>query len=194
MVRRRRMVRSFSTRPVPAGVLDQVLANAQRAPSAGFTQGWAFVVLEGAGTEAFWRHVAEPAWRAEPTWAGMLRAPVIVLPLSSEQAYRDRYAEPDKAGVTTDWPVPYWDVDTGMASLLMLLTAVDQGLGACFVRIGRGEAGLVAELEIPATYRPIGAIALGFADGQDHPSSSLSRGRRPEAEVVHRGKWQAGSR
>jgi nitroreductase len=188
------MVRSFSTMPVPPDVVDRVLANAQRAPSAGFTQGWAFVVLEGDGTDVFWRHVAEPTWRASPTWAGLLRAPVIILPLSSEQAYRDRYAEPDKADVTTDWPVPYWDVDTGMAALLMLLTAVDGGLGASFIRIGRGQAGLVAALGIPATYRPIGAIALGFADGQDRPSSSLSRGRRPAAEVVHRGRWQAGSR
>jgi hypothetical protein len=34
------------------------------------------------------------------------------------------------------WPVPYWDIDAGMAALLMLLTAVD-GLGACFFGVNR---------------------------------------------------------
>ena len=65
----------------------------------------------------------------------MRRAPLLIVPLSNKAAYLDRYAEPDKGWTDRDearWPVPYWDVDAGMASLLMLLTAVDEGLGACF--------------------------------------------------------------
>ena len=58
--------------------------------------------------------------------------------MSNKSAYLDRYAEPDKGWTDRDecrWPVPYWDVDAGMAALLMLLTAVDEGLGACFFGI-----------------------------------------------------------
>ena len=47
VVRKRKMVRSFEDRPIPPDVLDRILANALHAPSAGFSQGWAFVVLEG---------------------------------------------------------------------------------------------------------------------------------------------------
>ena len=65
----------------------------------------------------------------------MSRAPVVIVALSCKAAYLDRYAEPDKGWTDRDetrWPAPYWDIDTGMAALLVLLTAVDEGLGACF--------------------------------------------------------------
>jgi len=32
-------------------------------------------------------------------------------------------------------PAPYWFFDLGMASLLILLTSVDEGLDSCFVGI-----------------------------------------------------------
>ena len=47
VVRRRRMVRDYAPdRPVPAEVRERLLEHAIRAPSAGFSQGWAFLVLE----------------------------------------------------------------------------------------------------------------------------------------------------
>ena len=56
VVRRRRMVRNYDPdRPVPAEVIDQLLDYAIRAPSAGFSQGWGFLVLtEPADRERFW--------------------------------------------------------------------------------------------------------------------------------------------
>jgi nitroreductase len=194
VVRRRKMVRSFERRPVPPEVVERILHNASRAPSAGFSQGWAFLALEGDQTDRFWAHVADPAWHNSPNWPHLMAAPLIVLPLSSKQAYLDRYAEPDKfaAGLTTEasWAAPYWDIDVGMATLLMLLTAVDAGLGALFFGVYRNVPELLAELGVPPTYRPIGAVAIGYPDGQDRPSPSLARGWRPEAQVIHRGRWQ----
>src|SRR6266852_9684597 len=94
VVRKRRMVRSFEGRALPREVLDRILANATRAPSAGFSQGWAFLVLEGPEqTGKFWS-VAFPEARDSP-WPGVYRAPVIIVALSCAQAYLDRYAEPD---------------------------------------------------------------------------------------------------
>src|SRR5689334_14417433 len=62
VVRRRRMVRRFDPdRPVASDVLDEVLYAAQRAPSAGFSQGWDFVVLaEGADRRRFWEASRDP--------------------------------------------------------------------------------------------------------------------------------------
>ena len=65
-----------------------------------------------------------------------MRAPVIAVTLSCKRAYLDRYAREDKGWTDRDearWPVPYWHVDTGMVALLMLLAAVDEGLGALFM-------------------------------------------------------------
>ncbi|HEX9546178.1 MAG TPA: nitroreductase family protein [Acidimicrobiales bacterium] len=192
VISRRKMCRSFADRPVPGHLLDRVVNNGSRAPSAGFTQGWAFVVLEGRDqTDLFWSLASEPEWRAQPDWPGLLRAPVIVLPFAHKQAYLDRYAEPDKAstGMSDEhrWPVPYWLVDTSFAVMAILLTAVDAGLGALFFGLDHGEAELLTALRVPSSYKPIGAIALGYPDGNDRPSPSLARGHR--ADVIHRGHW-----
>ena len=47
VVRKRHMVRDYDPdRPVPPEVRERLLEHATRAPSAGFSQGWAFLVLE----------------------------------------------------------------------------------------------------------------------------------------------------
>lgn len=193
MVRRRKMVRSFSTEPVPPEVVDRILATGLRAPSAGFSQGWAFVVLVGPEeTGRFWEAISDEEWRASTYRPGLLRAPVVIVPLTDEATYRARYAEPDKArhGLAEDvWPVPYWLVDTSFATMLMLLAAVDEGLGALFTGLNHRDDALAAALGIPPAYRPIGAVVLGWPDGEDPPSLSLKRGHRPLDDVVHRGVW-----
>lgn len=194
VVRLRRMCRSFEDRPVPPAIVNRILARARKAPSAGFSQGWAFVVLEGAEqTTRFWELTSEPEWRANPNWPGLLRAPVIIVPLTHEQAYRDRYSEPDKGSIPPDqqvWPVPYWLVDTAFATMLLLLSAVDEELGALFFDISHGRRQeLLIALGVPPGYEPIGAVAIGYPDGNDRPSPSLARGHRPVDDVVHRGYW-----
>lgn len=189
VVDRRRMVRSFAEDPVPEEILARILANAQRAPSAGFSQGWAFVVLVGrAETAPFWEAVSDAEWRAAPNWPGLLRAPVIVVPLTDEGAYRDRYAEADKASRPGP-SAPWWLVDTAFATMVMLLSTVDAGLGALFFGLRQRDEEVRRALGIPARYQPLGAVALGWPDGQDRPSASVTRGRRPAEEVVHRGRW-----
>jgi nitroreductase len=150
-----------------------------------------------ADVERFWVVTWEGGDRSSFRWQGLFDAPVLIVPMSHKQAYLDRYAEPDK-GVTDKresfWPVPYWDIDTGMASLLMLLTAVDAGLGALFFGIFPEHlASFRAAFDVPDAYTPIGAIALGWR-APDEPSPSLKRGRRPVADVVHRGRFRAAPR
>ena len=162
VVRRRRMVRRFDPdRPVPGGGPRRVLYAAQRAPSAGFSQGWDFVVLDAAeDRHRFWAATADRrATRPDAGCAGVSRRTGAGrCACSDPDAYLDRYAEPDKGWTDRDparWPVPYWDVDTGMAALLMLLAAVDQGLGALFFGVPPGAArGGPAR---PTAYRPTGA-------------------------------------
>jgi len=132
VVRTRRMVRSFECRDLPAEVVARILRNAQRAPSAGFSQGWAFLVFEGQEqTQQYWDAVG-PDDRDAFNWQDLFSAPLLIVCLSNKAAYLDRYAEPDKGWTDrseSHWPAPYWDIDTGMATMLILLTAVDAGLG-----------------------------------------------------------------
>lgn len=194
-VRRRRMVRAFDGRAVPGDVLDRILDLAVRTPAAGNTQGLDLVVLEGTETERYWEVSLPPDRRGSFPWPGLLRAPVLLVPVADPSAYVERYAEPDKAatglGTTADaWPVPYWYVDTAFAAMVGLLAAVDEGLGACFFGQFEHEPALKAALGIPADRRPVGTIALGYADPhEDRRSFSATRPRRSLASVVHRGGW-----
>jgi nitroreductase len=192
-VRRRRMVRNYDPdRPVPPAVLDRLLDYAVRAPSAGFSQGWGFLVLtEPADRDRFW--AATVTAESPDNWlTGMRRAPVLIVAHGNRDVYLDRYAAADKGWTDRDearWPVPYWYVDAGFASLLMLLGVVDEGLAACFFGVPpeRFDA-YRAAFDVPAAFTPIGALSVGYP-APDRRSPSLKRGRRPVAEVAHRGRW-----
>jgi nitroreductase len=195
VVRRRRMIREYADLPVDPALVDLALANAVRAPSAGFSQGWAFLVLDRReDVERFWEVTTTPGELPDSWLAGMRTAPVVIVPCSSKAAYLDRYAEPDKGWTDLDearWPVPFWHMDAAMASLLILLTAVDQGLGACFFGIPpEHDAAAHAAFGIPDHYDPVGAITLGHRLPDETPSGSpTQRRRKPQADVVHRGRW-----
>lgn len=194
LVRRRRMVRNYDPdRPVPPAVIERLLDHAIRAPSAGFAQGWGFLVLAAPADRArFWHATTAPEASGNRWLSGMRRAPLIVVAHSSRQAYLDRYAEPDKGWTDRDearWPVPYWHIDAGMASLLILLTAVDEGLGACFFGLPpERTAAYRKAFDVPEEFTAVGAITVGYP-APDRRSPSLKRGRRGTDQVVHRGRW-----
>ncbi len=196
VLRRRRMVRNYDpARPVPAEAVERILASALRAPSAGFTQGSDLMVCETSEERARFWEAATPDGSATTRWSqGMRQAPLVVVALAHQDAYLERYAQPDKArpdkvGSTNAWPVPYWHVDTGFVALLVLLSAVDAGLGACFFGIPADRVQpLRTAFGVPPAHTPTGAITIGYAaPGQAGapPSQPL---RRPD-EVVHRGRW-----
>lgn len=190
------MVRHFTDEPVAPAVLDRVLDLARRGPSAGYAQGLDLVVLEGPEqTGAYWDVTLPAERRSSFPWPGLLAAPVLVIPVVDPSAYVARYAEPDKAASglgrdPADWPVPYWYVDGGAAVMLLLLGAVDAGLGALFFgQFGHADA-VAARIGIPADRRALGTVAIGHPAPDDRPSRSVrTRPRRPFDEVVHRGRW-----
>ena len=92
------------------------------------------------------------------------------------------------------WPVPYWDIDTGMAALLMLLTAVDEGLGGLFFGVPPESHEDVHEaFAIPHDRSIVGVVALGrpAAAAASTPGSPSRRPRRQLSEVVHAGRFGA---
>ena len=194
VLRRRRMCRNFREDPVPTEVVDRLLDQARRAPSAGNTQGWSFLVLSGRDQlDAFWEVESDPEWREFPTLPGVLRAPLIVVPFCSVQTYLDRYSEPDKiqAGMSdeTSWPAPFWVVDVAFATMILLLSVVDEGLGALFFGLRGSPGELSAAFGVPDGWQAIGALAIGWPEEDRGPVGSAARGRRPIEEVVHRGRW-----
>lgn len=195
------MIRSFKEKALPPGTAGRLLRIANRAPSAGFSQGYSFLVLEGDDQEPLWEllYAASASDHATADDSAeqvdaLKRAPLVIVPLACKDVYLDRYARPDK-GLERDeaaWPVPYWYIDTGFAALLTLLAVVDEGLGAVFFGIGlRAEIDdFRARYGVPPEWEPIGATAIGYPDPATDPVPPACPGdRKPLSDLVHHGRW-----
>jgi nitroreductase len=192
-VRKRRMVRHFTEEPVAPEVVDRMLELARHAPSAGFTQGQAFVVVTRPELKLAIAELCQEAGYVQSGFDPFISgAPVLVIPCTSEAAYRRRYQEPDKGGPDAEqyWPVPYWHMDIGCAVQILLLAVVDEGLGAGFAGIPKpGDTEVLQTLlGIPAEVTPVGVIPIGHP-APDKASPSLKRGRTPDSSYVHHEGW-----
>ncbi len=191
------MVRSFSAEPLDHELVDRVVRDALRCPTAGNAGGTSWVVLEGPSeTRRYWDATTDERWRrSSRRWEGMRRAPVLVLlAYASPDAYVARYAEMDKADSGLGehagaWPVPYWYGDAAFGVMAVLLGAVDAGLGACVLGAFRGEQALDAALGVPPQWRLFCAVVIGKPDGRDRRSSSLDRSLPPPSTRIHWGRW-----
>lgn len=188
---KRRMVRNFTDEPVSDQDLQKMLELALHAPSAGFSQGWSFVIVR---TKEQRKKVGRIQGEDDYASGGfgnfVSKAPVIIVACTSEEAYHRRYKEPDKLeedGTAIEWPTPYWFFDIGAASMIILLCAVDMGYAAAFTGTF-DPRGMKELLGIPAEYHPVGVISIG-KPAKDKKSPSLKRGRRPIEQVVHYEKW-----
>jgi nitroreductase len=194
VVRRRRMIHVFEQRPVDPEIVDGLLDVARRAPSAGFSQGVDFVVLDDpASLRRFWELTEDPQFPHEPDELAAA-PPVLVLAVSDPGRYVERYSRPDKLAFGLDhadaWPVKFWDTDTAMACMLLLLAAVDAGLGGWFFGINYGREALFDALRIPDDRNLIGIVGIGYAGDDPKPrGSAYSLSRRPLDEVIHRNGW-----
>lgn len=192
LLRRRRMVRNYDPdKPVSREALERIAAAAQRAPSAGFSQGQRVVVVTDPETR---RSIAEICQEPDYVEAGfdpwVSRAPALIVPCVSEEIYHRRYNEPDKRRPTEpeiDWPIPYWWVDVGATWLLIHLAAIDEGLAAGFLGTHRVDD-LKSVLGIPAEFMPIGVVTVGHPR-PDRKSGSLKRGWVPAPDFARWERW-----
>lgn len=195
VVRSRRMTRAFSAQSVDPLVISSLVDLASRAPSAGKTQGWHLLVLQGPDVPKFWDDTLPTSRREAFRFKKLLDAPIIALPFADPDAYVERYSLPDKkqtglgAGVDA-WPTPYWTVDTSFAVMTLLHAAHDLGLGALFFAVFNGESELRARLEVPEHMQLLGAIAIGWPSVEESAvGASAQRQRRSPDEIIHYSKW-----
>ena len=192
VIARRRMVRNYTDKAVDRQAVERILDAGRRAPSAGFSQGHAFVVVAGqADRSAVAELAGESAYTAMGLDPWISKASIHIVVCVSEAAYHRRYNEADKLddGDEIAWPIPYWWVDAGAAMENILLTVVDEGLSAGFLGV-HAIPGLRELLDIPEEYTPIGIVTVGHG-APDRKSGSLKRGHRQRHHVVHWNRWDA---
>ena len=134
------MVRNYEREPIPRGTLERIVATVRRAPSGGFSQGQRLLVVDDpALLEQIAALNADAPEDVEPWFAS---APAQIFVLTREADYHERYQQDDKLqdGEEIEWPVPFWHVDAGAALMLVLLAAIDEGLGAAVYGVPLDEA------------------------------------------------------
>lgn len=191
VVAARRMVRRYRDAPVPVAVLERVATTALQGPSAGFSQGVRLVVVTDTAQR---RRIAAICGEDEHVAAGrtpwLSVAPAHVVLAVRENDYRERYAEADKATARGPggWSAPYWWVDAGAALMLLLLAAVDEGLGAGVLDIAQPQR-LRDLLHVPDDVAPVCLVTLGYADIGPQPAGSARRDRRPADDTIWWERW-----
>jgi nitroreductase len=147
VVKKRKMIREYQQdKQVSAGAINKLLKNAHRSPSAGHTQVQEFIVIIDPITK---RKLCE----ASLGQSQVEDASALIVVCSNTSRSVNRYG---KRGIDF-----YSVIDGAFASMIMLLSAVNEGIGASFV--GAFEDNEVRKiLRIPIQVRPIGIIALGY--------------------------------
>ena len=194
VIKRRRSVRRFNDQRPDPTVIDHIIDQARRAPTAGFSQGVDFLVIDDPLTlEELWLMVEDPEFPDEED-EEQHRPPVLVLVWSDPHRYLRRYSAEDKAefglGDEAAWPVKFWDIDAAMAAMQLQLAAVNQGIDTWFFGFSYGEDAVRKRFGVPADRRQVGVVALGYRFDGEQPVSSFSKSRRrPLEEQLHRNGW-----
>jgi nitroreductase len=167
LLHRRRMVRKFAAAPVSDETIRRLVDHATRAPSAGHTEPWSFVV------------VREPKTRVALARAALgqrfvAEAPVAIVACADRSRVTPRY------GARAE---QYALIDTAFASLLLLLAVVEEGLGATFVGAFR-DAEVAKILGLPSDVQPVAIIPVG-APAESPPKLR----RRKTAQVLRHERW-----
>lgn len=168
VIRKRKMIRAYRDRNIPDSIIDKLISNALKAPSAGHTQVQEFVIVRDPGTKRRLRLVSVDQEQVE-------NAPVLIVVCANTSRSVQRYAQRGKNF--------YSVIDGAFSSMLILLTATNEGVGAGFV--GAFEDDKVSEiLGLPEYVRPIGMIAIGYPNEEPEKLKRIQR-----SQLVHRERW-----
>ena len=160
----RRSVRTYTSQPVPDESLQRLLKAAMRAPSAGNSQPWEFVVIRD-------RNMLDAIRIFHPYAAALRTAPCAIVVCGNLL----RQIFPG-----------YWVQDCSAATENILLEAVHLGLGAVWMGLHPTQervSDMSQLLGLPETVVPLCVIAVGFPAQEPSPIDTF------HPEYVHFDRW-----
>ncbi len=168
IIAKRKSIRSFKPTFIDELKLMRILDNAIRAPSAGNMQPWEFIIIRDAEMK---HKLAEASLHQY----FIVEAPVIIVVCYNIRRSASRYG---RRGAEF-----YSIIDASLASQNIMLSAINEGLGSCFIGAFNDDR-VVDLLKLPTGIRPLGIIPIGYPDEIPWPTS-----RYPLEKVVHFDKW-----
>ena len=161
VIRDRRSIRKYKSKPVSRDEIEYVLEAARLAPSWGNRQCWRFIVVTD---EELRKKITIRDWAAE--------APVVIVGC----------ADPTKAGDKAG--KPYYMLDMGISMEHLILAAHERGLGTCWLG-GQFDEEVVREaLGVPESHRVVALTPLGYPD-----EAPPAKARKPDEELFSWEKW-----
>ncbi|TRZ52739.1 MAG: nitroreductase [Dehalococcoidia bacterium] len=164
IIQKRRSVREFINEPVPDEKLRRVLEAARLAPSASNRQAWKFVVVKDSNKRKVLAQAAN-------NQAFVGQAPIIIVAVA---------LMPERIMTCG---VPSYAVDLAIAMEHIVLAAVDEGLGTCWIGAFSQE-NVKRILGIPDKYKVVTVMPMGYPVGE-----TAARPRKPVEEIVCYGKF-----
>ena len=164
-VLRRVSVRRYKPDPVPADKLERLLKAAMSAPSAHDTRPWRFLVIDE-------RPLLDRITQVHRYAQMLSQAPMAIMVLGDLKAQAEE---------------GFWVQDCAAATENILIEAVSQGLGTCWVGLHpiAERAGALRELfSIPPGIEPFCLIAVGYPAEEKEPPSD-----RYDPKKIHRNRW-----
>ena len=168
LFRWRRDVRHFLPRVLPAGMLDTLLATANRAPSVGLSQPWRFVTVDDpdrrAAIRADFRRCNADALAAQPGDRTAIYARLKLAALDEAPCHLAVFVDPDPAqghGLGRHTMPETIGYSAVIAIHTLWLAACAAGLGLGWVSILDPDR-VRGLLDLPGDWRLIGYLCLGY--------------------------------
>lgn len=176
----RRSVRKFRGEPVPHDLIEAAVAEALTAPAPHHTRPVRFVWVQDGSTRTRLLDRMKDRWRADLTGDGkapdaierrvnrgqiLYDAPELVIPFLVPDG---AHTYPDAARTAAEHTM--FTVAVGAAVQALLVALAVRDVGSCWIGSTIFAGDLVrAELDLPADWEPLGAIAIGYPDEQLPP-------------------------
>lgn len=176
IIEKRRSIRKYKDSPIDDELIKKLIKSASLAPSGSNTQPWHFIIVDDADLR---KKIAKVSHNQ--SW--MVSAPVIIICVAD---IRSRIS--DNEIVSLDEETSLFELkqiirDTAIAIQQLVLEAVDNGLGTCWVAWYKQDE-LRPILKIPNDKFVVAIVTVGYAD--ENPKQ---RPRKNIEELIHKNKW-----
>ncbi len=175
---KRHSKRAYLDKPVPEEVLRRLFEKVRWSPSSANAQPWRFVFVQERDARA---RLVRALARGNQ-WASAAPVLVAVCGRRHDDFVRD------------DDPIEYYQFDCGLATMALLLAAVDEGLMG-HPMAGYDAAEVKQALEIPDDYRVLCVVSLGYEgpsdllDERTRRKDLAPRTRKEVSEIIARERF-----
>jgi len=160
---KRRSIRDFEDKDVPAETIRQIIKDCCLAPSSGNGQPWKFVIVRNRNL------IKRLSDESKSNLLSFLEKNPNVYIKKYEATLRDKnfnvfYNAPALVYIAGSKTIASLEVDCALAACYFMLSAASRGLGTCWINLGSQirDADILKEIGLPEDCRIVAPIIVGY--------------------------------